>query len=108
MHEAEPRTSPGGRFDMRPLLVLNALLLLVLAAVTYSSSADAQSRGRGDYTMVGGSVKGIVSNVVYIIDDRNQELVAVTLDPNTKALQGITYRNLAADAAVVTRRGRGN
>jgi hypothetical protein len=110
MHVPDSRSpSDGERFDMRPLLALNAALLVVLAAVTFgSSAADAQARPRGEYTMVAGGVNGSQSSAVYIIDERNQELVAVTFDPSKKALQGITYRNLTEDAAVIARRGVGN
>jgi hypothetical protein len=109
MHPPDSRSTSGGEpRDLRPLLALNAALLVVLAAVTFGSSADAQQRGRGDYTMVAGGVNGSQSSAVYIVDERNQELVAVTFDTSKRTLQGITYRNLAADAGVITRRGTGN
>jgi hypothetical protein len=109
MHQADPRTDSGGeRPDLRPLLAINAALLIVLAAITFGSSAGAQSRGRGDYTMVAGGVNGSESSAVYVVDERNQELIAITFDMNARNLQGIAYRNLAADAAVVARRRTGN
>ncbi len=80
------------------LLVLNAVLLGLLAAVTFAPDADAQSRGRGDYTMVAGGVNGSLGSAVYIVDVVNQDLIAVTYDPSTRRLEGLGYRNLAADA----------
>jgi hypothetical protein len=37
------------------------------------------------------------------VDTINQEMTVVTLNPNTKRLDGIGYRNLAADAADISR-----
>lgn len=87
----------------RGLLVLNGLLLLALGAVTFGSVAQGQSRGRGEYTMVSGGAQGSDSPVVYIVDVINQEMIAMTYNPNTKLSEGVGYRNLAADAASMTR-----
>lgn len=87
------------------LLALNAALLLALGAVTFMPAAQAQSRPRGTYTMVGARVNGALGGVVYIVDVRNEELVAVTWDPNQRGLSGIGYRNIAADAINLGRAG---
>jgi hypothetical protein len=87
------------RSNLRGLIVLNAVLLIVLAAVTLGSRVQAQTRGRGEYTMVAGGVNGANAAVAYIVDVANQEMIAVTYNQNTKLLEGIGYRNLAADAA---------
>lgn len=97
---ARSRSRLGG------LLALNGALLLGLGAVTLGPTADAQSRARGDYTMVGGGVKGSNADVVYVVDTVNQELIALTYDTSTKRLKGIGFRNLAADAASVRSGGR--
>lgn len=91
----------GGRgAPWRGLLLLNAALLAVLAAVTLGGpEAEAQIAGRGDYVMVAGNAKGANAGVVYIVDTIHQELIAITYDANTKAVGGIGYRNLAFDAA---------
>ena len=88
----------------RSLLVLNTLLLALLAAVTFGPSANAQSRARGQYTMVAGGVNGSTSSAVYIIDVINQEMMAVAYNQNTKRLDGLGYRNLALDATTRTQR----
>jgi hypothetical protein len=49
--------------------------------------------------MVAGGVKGSQSSAVYIADTVNQELIVVGYNPSTKRLEGIGYRNLAADGA---------
>jgi DUF917 family protein len=96
---------PRTRSTIRALLVLNAALLLVLAAVTFSPTADAQGQGRarGDYVMVGGNAPGTTSAAVYIVDAINQEMIVVSYNQNTKALDGVAYRNLAADAQTMAR-----
>lgn len=100
-HDAGP---PRAATNLRGLLLLNGLLLAVLLAVTFGESADAQSKGRGNYTMVAGGVNGSNSSAVYVADVVNQELIAITYNQNTKRLEGIGYRNLAYDAAVRTGR----
>ncbi|MCI0363557.1 MAG: hypothetical protein L0Y44_06860 [Phycisphaerales bacterium] len=92
-----PVGSKRGR--LAGLVALNVALLVVLAAVMFGSSARAQARGRGEYTMVAGGVNGSDSDAVYIVDVANQELIAVTYSQGTKTIQGIGYRNLAQDAA---------
>ena len=47
------------RRSLRPLVFLNAGLLVALATVTLMPSAFAQLRPRSTYTMVGGTVNGI-------------------------------------------------
>ncbi len=94
--------------NLRALFAINAALLGLLALVSFASTAGAQGRGRGEYTMVGGSVNGSESSAVYIVDSANQELVAITYDINTRVMTGIGYRNLAQDAGAVVRRRPGN
>lgn len=101
MHDP-PRRTPAS--NLRGLLLLNGLLLAVLLAVTFGDSAEAQSRIRGDYTMVAGGVNGSQSSAVYIVDVANQELMAISYNQNTQALYGVGYRNLAYDAS--SRTGR--
>lgn len=94
---------------LRGLLLLNALLLATLAAVTFGSSAGAQNaaRGRGEYTMVTGGANGIDAGIIYIADVANQEVIAMYYNNSSKVLDGVGYRNLAADAAnVVKNRAR--
>ena len=104
MRSTEPQASDrGSRHDLRALVVLNAGLLLLLAVVTFAPTAGAQYRARGSFTMAAGRVNGADSSAVYVVDAVNQELIAVTYNPNTKLIDGIGYRNLASDAAEVLR-----
>ena len=93
----------GSSRSIRGLLVLNVGLLVVLGAVTFGANVQGQARGRGEYTMVAADVQGADSSAVIIADVANQEIIALVYDPNTKALDGVGYRNLAADAATVQR-----
>src|SRR5688572_605119 len=88
---------------LRGLLALNGALLVVLAAVTFGASAQGQARNRGEYTMVAGGVNGSDADAIYIVDVANQEMIAMTYNPNSKVLDGIGYRNLAGDAGAVVR-----
>ncbi len=91
------------RVPMRALVILNAILLAVLAAVTFNPDARAQQRVPGEYTMVGGGAKGTQASVIYIVDTVNQEMIAVTYDTTANALRGVGGRNLAADSAQLMR-----
>jgi hypothetical protein len=103
--QPQPRVKAGG---LRGLLALNGALLLILAAVTFApgSSVEAQNRGRGEYTMVAGGLPNVDADGIYILDVQNQEMVIMAYDTQTKVLQGIGYRNLAADAAAQRRGNR--
>jgi hypothetical protein len=84
----------------RGLIALNAGLLVVLAAVSLAPQAQAQrgARARGEYTMVSGRVTGGSNNAVYIVDSSNQEMIALIWNNSRKSLEGLGYRDFAADA----------
>ena len=102
-HRQGPRRS--GR--VHGLLVVNAALLALLGVVTFSPAADAQARSRGNYVMVAGGVAGSASGAVYIVDTVNEELIALTWEPNDRELLGVGYRNLSVDATTLAQPGRG-
>ncbi|TVQ62133.1 MAG: hypothetical protein EA378_06635 [Phycisphaerales bacterium] len=99
---ATDHARPGaGRRALHPLIALNAVLVLVLCVVTLSPPVGAEQpreRARGDYTMVGGSIRGGASNAVFVVDSVNQELIAVRWNHSRRQLEGIGYRNLGTDA----------
>lgn len=85
----------------RGLILLNALLLGVLAAVVFSPRADAQAprgRAKGQYAMTSGRVQGVTESVIYIVDAANEQLAAARYDRSRKSLNVIGVRDLAADA----------
>ena len=92
------------RSTLPALLAINAALLVVLGVVTFTPAATAQARSRGTYTMAAGGVRGTDADAVYIVDTTNQELIAITYDPNTQQIVGIGYRSLAVD---IEQGGRG-
>ncbi|UCD74688.1 MAG: hypothetical protein JSV91_12980 [Phycisphaerales bacterium] len=100
MHRKETKRMAGNNppGHLRGLLALNGALLAILGAVTFGATADAQLRGRGEYTMVAGNVKGANAAAVFIVDSVNQEMVVVAYNPQTKGLDGVGYANLAQDA----------
>lgn len=95
-------TRDGTGRGARRLILLNAGLLVALAAVSLAPPAGAQRGGRagGDYTMVAGRVQGGSTNAVYVVDAANQEMIAVRWNGGTKSLDGLAYRDLSADAAM--------
>lgn len=88
-----------------PLILVNALLLAALGATRWSPAAAAQSRARGSYMMVAGSVEGGDPEIVWLLDQTNEELVAVVWNSERGELVGLGYRDLGVDA-VTLRRGR--
>lgn len=81
------------------LIAVNGALLAALVFVTFSLPLKAQGfRARGNYHAVSGSVPGWDAGVIYVVDETNQQLIALTFNPNTKALQGVGARDLARDA----------
>lgn len=99
--DASGRQAPASRkVSVRALLALNGALLAILAAVTFApgNKAEAQARGRGEYTMVAGGLPNIDSDGIYIVDVANQEMVIMAFNQQSKVLDGIGYRNLALDA----------
>jgi hypothetical protein len=93
------------RSSLAALVSLNALLLAALAWVEWSPRAQAQSmsRTRASYAMTGGTLMGVSQGVVYIINETDQELIALMWNERTKQFQGLGYRNIAADLSSVQR-----
>ncbi|NBQ15745.1 MAG: hypothetical protein EBU31_14345 [Proteobacteria bacterium] len=83
------------------LLTLNAALLGTLAFVTFAPGAEAQqaARSRGRYGIIGGWIQNCDPEIAYIIDETNQEVVAVYWDERVKKFTGLGYRNLASEIA---------
>ncbi len=89
---------------LRILLAANALALTALAAVELSAPAQAQAvRARSTYTAAAGRVAGMEAQVVYVVDETTQEVLAVQFDPQSKQLKGLGFRNLAVDAGEINR-----
>ena len=61
------------------LVTLNVVLLGILAFGGLGKPAQAQqvARARGRYGMVSGVVQNVYPGVVYIVDESNQDMVAV-------------------------------
>lgn len=85
------------------LVAVNVLLLGVLAYGSLAPSANAQQAGQaragGRYGMVSGVVQNVYPGVVYIVDEANQEVVAVMWNETIRQFAGVGYRDLKSDAA---------
>ena len=88
----------------KPFLSLVALNVVLLGVLAFSSlvgpSANAQgARAGGRYGMVSGVVQNIYPGVVYIVDEANQEVVAVSYNETIREFRGVGYRDLKSDIA---------
>jgi hypothetical protein len=85
------------------LVAVNLLLLGVLAYGSLAPNAQAQqatpSRAGGRYGMVSGVVQNVYPGVVYIIDESNQEVVAVMWNESIRQFTGVGYRDFKNDSA---------
>jgi len=89
----------------RGLIALNAALAAILAAVTLIPTATGgqpDSRGRGEYIVVGTKYVGSSSSALLILDGQNQELVALGWDESRGQFNPLGYRNLVEDARLPT------
>lgn len=92
------------RRSIQGLFLVNGLLLLALAVVTFAPAATAQqNRFRGNYTMVSGRAQGSSPYILYIIDQNSRELVAIRYDTPKRVVEGMGYADLIADGAIVTK-----
>jgi hypothetical protein len=91
------------RSGVKMLLAVNAALLAVLGAVRLAPQADAQGRPRGEYLMLAGEVAGAKPQVVWILDQVHEELVAVSWSRERGELVGLGFRSLASDSVASTR-----
>lgn len=65
-----------------------------------AAAQGAPGRLRGDYLLLSGRVRGSMSNVTYVVDTANQEMVALTWDRSRRQLTPLGWRSLAEDAQV--------
>lgn len=97
------RDTARRRAGLGALLLVNAALLATLGALRFAPQAEAQSRPRGDYLMLAGEVAGAKPQVVWILDQVHEELVAVSWSRERNELLGLGFRSLASDTVVSTR-----
>ncbi|MCE7974277.1 MAG: hypothetical protein DYG92_08160 [Leptolyngbya sp. PLA1] len=85
------------------LIILNLALAATLIVLAVASRADAQNasgppaRARGEYTLVAGKSNSGGSDVVYVVDASNQEIVALKWDQSRQAMTAVGYRAMGAD-----------
>ncbi len=75
-----------------------AALLLILTLAPDGAIGQPAQRARGEYTVVGGKIRGGPGNAIWVVDSANQELVALRWNDARNQLEGIDYRDLNADA----------
>jgi len=86
-----------GRLMTRMNLVLaGAVVGLVVVGMAGAQATQARRIG-GQYTCVGGKTLGGYTNVIYVLDSANREMVALKWNDATKQLEGVGYRDLDED-----------
>ncbi|MGJ8636842.1 MAG: hypothetical protein ACSHX5_08365 [Phycisphaerales bacterium] len=71
---------------------------VVLAVVGMAGAQSTQpKRTAGQYTCVGGQTLGGYTNVIYVLDSANREMVALQWNDAEKQLDGVGYRDLVED-----------
>jgi hypothetical protein len=88
---------------MAALIAMNAAALGFLAWVELSPDSFAQTRPRGTYVATAVHQKGSDTDLVWIVNETTQELVAIRWNDATRAVEGFGYRNLGTDAADLSR-----
>ena len=89
------RNSLGAFIAVNVALLVALLVVLVLPG----RPAEAQrGRGRGDYIMVAGRVKGRTNQAgIYIMDLKSYRIAAVLFDSRNQRLETIAGRNMTED-----------
>ena len=79
---------------------------LALAGVVVASAAGLavgqaveSRRVSGQYSCVGGKTIGGYTNMIYVLDSANRELVSLKWNDGTKQLEGHGYRDLVTDVS---------
>ena len=97
VQQAEP---PGVSPLGRSLLAVNVVLLSALFIFQLESPARGGAvdpRPRGSYLMVTSTMEAGNSEVLYLIDDANREMVALRWDQVSQAFIGLGYRDIDRD-----------
>ena len=89
------------RKNLKGLVLLNGLMLVILAAMTFAPNAEAQQRFRGKYAMVSGRAQGSVPYLLYIVDQNSRQMVAVRYNVQQNLLEGMGYADLVKDGVSV-------
>jgi len=86
-----------GRMMTRMNLVLaGGVVVLAVVGMAGAQATEARRVG-GQYTCVGGQTLGGYTNVIYVLDSANREMVALRWNDATKQLEGAGYRDLVED-----------
>ncbi|MGY8753647.1 MAG: hypothetical protein ACKVIO_07090 [Phycisphaerales bacterium] len=85
------------------LIALNIALLAVLATVSLVPTSTAYVSAADTYVAVPAMVNGRSQGVVYIASTANRAVLATSWDHNKNRIVILAVRNIAADAAGVSR-----
>ena len=90
---------------MTSLIAINAIGLMALAAITFTSDVTGQNIVRADrYTAVVGQSRSRLHNeILYIIDSNSNRMVAVEFDPTDRIITVVGSRDINRDLKEISR-----
>ena len=103
MDTGQPTTKHAARKGLLPLVLLNAVLLLAVALVTWSPAVQAQLGQRSNYLMVTGSGDQEHTNLVWILDTRSGRLATVNWSETGQGMNPAAGRNIQQDIENILR-----
>lgn len=93
MMNKEQRKNPGWLN-----LALAGAVIASAAGLAVGQAMESRRVG-GQYTCVGGKTIGGYTNMIYVLDSANSELVSLKWNDGSKQLEGHGYRDLVADVS---------
>ncbi|MDG2199864.1 MAG: hypothetical protein P8K80_01610 [Phycisphaerales bacterium] len=88
------------------LIVVNAVLLLVLVSSLASPYVQAQLGRRSNFLMVAGEGERTATNIVWILESRNGELITIDWADAGQGMNAKAHRNVQRDIAAILKARR--
>jgi len=103
MADANPITANHhhSRRGLLSLVVINALLLLVLVTSLASPYVQAQLGQRSNFLMVAGQGDRAATNIVWVLESRNGELITIDWADAGQGMKAKAHRNIQRDISAI-------
>ena len=89
------------RRGLIPLIAINAVLLLVLVSSLTSPYVQAQLGRRSNFLMVAGAGERDATNIAWILESRNGELITIDWADAGQGMKAKAHRNIQRDIAAI-------
>lgn len=103
MDTGQSTTKHAARGGLLPLVLLNAVLLLAVALVTWSPTVQAQLGQRSNYLMVTGSGDEEHTDLIWILDTHSGRLATVNWSESGQGMNAASGRNIQQDIENILR-----